>query len=423
MRILLITYTNPPPPANNMSGLYRRFSMFVNALVSIGEVQIIHYAAGEWFELNSINEAVHEFRSDHWGTQVSITAAPRRKPLSDFKSDALALFIPRFFFSLNGPLQVAALEARLDNEPDLIFVHRLASMAPIFQLRHRRMPPILFDLDDVEHWTKIRTALNAPSPLRKLIKLHEAPSILFAEQRATMISARTFVCSEQDRRYLTRLGMGKNLAVIPNAVSLPLAPQPIALEQTILFLGIYDYPPNAEAAERLISRIWPLVRRRIPGARLLIAGKSPEHIPSFHLRPPQVEFTGFVDDLDALYSRSRLICCPLTNGGGTRMKLIEAASRAKPIVSTAIGAEGLAFEDGIDILIRDDDESITEACICLLNDETLCTRVGQAAQGKVRRLYDLKSVQARIVATATDIVAANYSEMDQGRQNSGVPSA
>jgi glycosyltransferase involved in cell wall biosynthesis len=59
-----------------------------------------------------------------------------------------------------------------------------------------------------------------------------------------------------------------------------------------------------------------------------------------------VEFRGFVDDLSALYAETRIVCCPIVIGSGTRIKLVEAASYARPIVATRIGAEGLDFRDG-----------------------------------------------------------------------------
>lgn len=120
-----------------------------------------------------------------------------------------------------------------------------------------------------------------------------------------------------------------------------------------MLIGAYHHRPSVEAAERLITAIWPLIRSRVAEARLIIAGSSPGLISAFHSRPSDVEFAGPVEDLDALYRRSRVACCPISNGGGTRVKLIEAAAHARPMVSTSIGAEGLSFRDGSDFLIRE----------------------------------------------------------------------
>jgi glycosyltransferase involved in cell wall biosynthesis len=160
-----------------------------------------------------------------------------------------------------------------------------------------------------------------------------------------------------------------------------------------------------DAAERLISRILPKILKRNPQARLTIVGKRPDLIPSFGRELPNVEFTGVVPDLTPLYQRSRIVCCPITIGGGTRIKLVEAAGYAKPIVSSAIGAEGLALIDDVEILIRDSDDEIAEACLELLGNEELCVRLGTAAREKAKLLYDVANVRKKIAEYLVKVVA------------------
>jgi len=184
-----------------------------------------------------------------------------------------------------------------------------------------------------------------------------------------------------------------------------------------MFIGSHWYKPNGDGAERLLTRIWPLVRARVPGAQLIIAGKSPESIPSYSNPPAGVEFTGFLPDLDALYARSRVVVCPITMGGGTRVKLVEAGGYGKPIVSTRIGAEGLDLEDGVDVLLRDDDRSFADACIRLLSDDTLCARLGAAARAKAVAQYDAAKVERRIanilLSTPTQDVATSPAALSE----------
>jgi glycosyltransferase involved in cell wall biosynthesis len=187
---------------------------------------------------------------------------------------------------------------------------------------------------------------------------------------------------------LKQLGFGNEVVTIPNATSIPSLCPPFLATQTVLFLGFLGYPPNSEAAERLVSVIWPLVLQKCPWAQLIVAGRSPESVPSYKSVPKNVEFTGLVGDLDMLYRRTRLVCCPLRYGGGTRVKLIEAAGYGKAMVSTTVGAEGLSFADEKEILIRDDDIGIAEACVRLLKDDGLCARLGEAARRKAKSIYD-----------------------------------
>jgi len=144
---------------------------------------------------------------------------------------------------------------------------------------------------------------------------------------------------------------------------------------------------NLGAGMRVLQDL-PRVHRAMPAARLIIAGPAPERIPSYRAGVPGVEFAGFVDDLDVLYRRSRVACAPIQCGGGTRIKIVEAAAYGKPIVATRIGAEGLELRDGHELLLRDDPESFANACLELLEDSSLCARLGLRARAKVEELYN-----------------------------------
>jgi glycosyltransferase involved in cell wall biosynthesis len=111
---------------------------------------------------------------------------------------------------------------------------------------------------------------------------------------------------------------------------------------------------------------------------------------------PGVEFTGFVDDLEGLYQRSRVVCAPILAGGGTRIKIIEAAAYGKAVVATRVGAEGLNMRDGVELLLRDDPGSFADACLQLLNDAVLCERLGRAAYATVVRCYDRANIVSLI---------------------------
>jgi glycosyltransferase involved in cell wall biosynthesis len=204
------------------------------------------------------------------------------------------------------------------------------------------------------------------------------------------LAKQTYVCSQQDRAYLTNQGIA-GVITIPNAVKLP-KPQLPTAEPTLLLLGAYHYYPNINAANFLLEEVFPHVRRQIPEARVIIAGKQPENIRSYRRGIPGVEFTGFVDDLEALYRRSRVVCCPILSGGGTRVKLVEAAAYGKPMVSTSIGAEGLEFQDGQEFLRRDDPKAFADACVSLLQNDEQCDRLGAAARMAAIKHYDRANI-------------------------------
>src|SRR5262249_250202 len=147
------------------------------------------------------------------------------------------------------------------------------------------------------------------------------------------------------------------------------------------------------------TRCWPRVRAAVPNATVRIVGRKPEEVPS-HARPPAgAEFNGFVPDIDAVYRQARVVICPVLSGGGTRVKLVEAAAFGKPVVSTRIGAEGLDFQDGQHALLRDDADGFADACIQLLRDAALCERLACSTHAHAKQKFDRAAVLSRIRET------------------------
>src|SRR5262249_32466510 len=94
-------------------------------------------------------------------------------------------------------------------------------------------------------------------------------------------------------------------------------------------------------------------------------------------------------------------CCPIRVGAGTRVKIIEAAGHARPVVSTPLGAEGLELRDGTEIVIRQTDRDLAAACAQLLLDDDAARRIGHAAWERARRTYD----RAAVLHAVADIYA------------------
>lgn len=401
-RSLIITTTTMFPLEQAVDGIFIRFRLFVMAVAHASEhVEILFLGPDAVIVARQHRENLSELLSAHWGIAVTarfVQSRPRPRGLyHEYVSGIGSAAAQPSIVHYTGTAQLAAVAAALDTTPDLVLVFGLPAMVAVLAT-DRRPGNLFFDLNDVEHRLRIRTALQPPVWPGKLAGLTQVPALLRAERRAAALARAMFVCSQVDLAYLGRMGFPGTVRMVPNAVTLPLHPPGLAPAPTLLFLGGYSYAPNRSAAERLITLIWPLIRARRPDARLIVAGKSAELIPSFAAKPDGVEFAGFVADLEALYARARVIACPITAGSGTRLKLLEAAAYGKPMVSTTIGAEGLAFRDGNEILIRDDDAGFAEACLALFDDDALAARLGCAARGVVAETYDIDVIARQVFA-------------------------
>ncbi len=279
--------------------------------------------------------------------------------------------------------------------PDLVFAFQLQAMLPV--MAARPPVPVLFDFDDMTHSIHWRTTISAQRGKGRLLHLLHMPALLATERRAVRFAACTTVCADGEADLLARLGSRRRAVTIPNALAMPSSAPPLPNAPTLLFLGNYEYEPNVMAVRRMVRHIWPLIRRARPDARLLLAGGSMHRLAAELCQSPGVQALGFVDDLTALYAQTQLVVCPLDIGGGSRIKLIEAASYGRPMVSTRIGAENLDFRDGIEIMLRDDDKGFAEACIALLADDRACADIGAAARRHAQSHYDAGRIRQQIV--------------------------
>ncbi len=400
MKALIVTPMHPELSLVGGVGVTRRMKLFMNAIGSLANDIHVAYLAPSSLLAEDQN-ALEQLQRRFWGLPIKMTLVPRGTRQETFRNHYLdgiwRTHDQPGIYSFAGFEQAQAIGTLLDQDHDLVLVHHLIAMCTV--LRSGRQPRnMFFDLDDVDHQVRLRYALSPPRWPGKLAYAAHVPALLAAERRGIALSRQTFVCSAADQAALQRLSPGGKITVVPNALPVPAVETKPAAAPNLLFLGACEYPPNVEAAERLVKAIFPIIRKAVPEARLLIAGGGSDRLPSRNQSPANVDYLGYVPDLDALYANTRIVCCPLANGGGTRIKLIEAAAYGRAMVSSHVGAEGLDFAEGREILLRDSDADFAQACIALLQDEQACARLGHAARIRMRQLYDAGKIADQVRA-------------------------
>jgi len=156
------------------------------------------------------------------------------------------------------------------------------------------------------------------------------------------------------------------------------SPPAIGDDESVLFVGNFVHPPNVDAADRLVRVIFPLVRERVPTARLTLVGDNPPA----QLRARAgagVTVTGRVPDIVPFIERAAVVAAPLRFGGGMRVKVLEALAAGKPVVASRLAVEGLDVADGDQLLIAETDEAVADAIVRALNNRELRERLGKRA--------------------------------------------
>jgi polysaccharide biosynthesis protein PslH len=156
----------------------------------------------------------------------------------------------------------------------------------------------------------------------------------------------------------------------------------------LVFTGSMDWLPNEDGMLYFVREILPLVRRAEPDATLSIIGRAPTPAVRRLAEDAGIDVTGRVDDVRPHVAAGSVYVVPLRIGGGTRLKIFEAMSMAKAVVSTTVGAEGLPVTDGDDILIADEPEAFAAAIVRLIQDAPARQRIESAARRLVVERYD-----------------------------------
>jgi polysaccharide biosynthesis protein PslH len=266
-------------------------------------------------------------------------------------------------------------------------------------------PKVLFT-HNVESQIWQRHYEVARSPLWKGLSWWEWRLMEAAERKYATLADHVLAVSEDDCRFFREFIAAKKLSVIPTGVDIQyFSPTATAeIPNSLVFTGSMDWLPNEDGVVYFIKEILPLVRKELPDVSLTVVGRNPSRQAMAVARSsPKVQMTGRVEDIRP-FVRSAAVCVvPLRIGSGTRLKIFEAMSMGKAVISTTIGAEGLPVKHGEHLLIADDPQTFTK-CVCeLLSNPEKRIRMGEAARKLVGERFswaqvtnELKQVLTRV---------------------------
>ncbi len=167
-------------------------------------------------------------------------------------------------------------------------------------------------------------------------------------------------------------------------------------ENAVAFIGGMDWMPNREGIDWFIEKVWPQVTAQIPNAKFYLAGRNfPAEIKSHNVKGLVV--VGEVDNAQEFILSKAVSIVPLFAGSGMRVKIVEAMALGRAIVSTTVGAESLAYTDGLDILIADDATKFANAIIKVLQEKNVRSALGKNAQKLVSEKYDNRKISAALL--------------------------
>lgn len=263
--------------------------------------------------------------------------------------------------------------------------------------------PLVVDRSRVDLQYQLAEHGRMNFPLRTRLLRSEGYLKLWFYERAIAARAKLeIVCGPDDAAFLRQwVNSSTPVEVLVNGVDLGyFAPPASDLERdprpTLLFCGAMDYNPNIDALRWYFAEIHEPLRRIVPDLQVLVVGKAPTGEVLAHARHPDVVVTGPVPDVRPYYRRAWAQMVPLRIGGGTRLKIVESLAMGTPVISTAIGAQGLNLIHGQEILLADTAVDFAQQLVVALTNGGLRHELAARGLQTARERFCWKRIGAQL---------------------------
>jgi glycosyltransferase involved in cell wall biosynthesis len=173
---------------------------------------------------------------------------------------------------------------------------------------------------------------------------------------------------------------------------------------TMLFVGSFRHDPNRVAMDWFARQVLPLILARQPQARVVLAGSDPPPAHAYADLAANLDMLGYVDDVRGPLARYAVFVCPILTGSGVRVKLLEAFAAGIPVVSTTVGAEGLAVTDGEICRLADSPEGFAERVLELWENPLEAADMARRARAEVEAHWDMQAITRKLVESYQKMV-------------------
>lgn len=289
-------------------------------------------------------------------------------------------------------------------------------------------PATVLDEHNAIYLLTQRMAAEATSPAVRGLMRREARAFARYERSMCMRFDAIFGVTDEDRERLLALAgpderadLAKRLTVVPICVD-PDAVHAVRRRAggppTILHLGTMFWPPNVQGVLWFAREVLPRIRRAVPAARFVIAGKQPPAEVVALGKDPGIDVTGYVADPTPYLAAADAFIVPVHAGGGMRVKILDGWLWGLPVVSTAVGAEGIVTNPGEDILLTPDGnaKAFADAVVRVLTDPALNATLRCTGRAAVEARYGWQAVYGRVDAAYAQLLARTSSP-----ENNAIP--
>ncbi len=392
MRVLQLCNKAPYPPNDGSSiAIYNMGQGFISNGV---ELHVLTINTKKHFKKDSDVPQEYRTKANYQSVfeNTDVSAFGALKNLFSGES----YFVSRFYFSAFENKLIEKLKA---NTFDVIQLEGLFVATYIPVIKKYSKAKIVLRAHNIEYLIWERHLKNEPSLFKKMYLGLQTRRLKRFELKVLNEIDSIVTITDVDKSVFEKEGFKKPIYTCITGVDVEQYRKKtgtVRKPKTIFHFASMDWMPNIEAVEWFLSNCWKNVLKQVPDAKFVMAGR---HMPQklAKLKLPNVQVVESVKDSKVFYNEHEIMVVPLLSGSGLRIKLIEGLAYGKAIVSTSIGAEGINYTSGKNMLIADTATDFTRAVVELLRDDTKRQTLEQGALNFAEKECDNKKVVAGLV--------------------------
>jgi polysaccharide biosynthesis protein PslH len=397
MRILWASHIIPYPPK---SGVHLRSYYLLRGVAAKHEVDLLAFIQEPWLDVfySSRQEGLDECARELGKLCRSVRFLPidsLKRSGGKLRTAAEGLVLPTSYTIrwLQSARAHAAFAEAARRTPYSLVHFDTIGLAPF--RAHFPGTPATLGHHNIESQMLSRRGENESNVAKRLYFLLEGARVRRYEARMAGKFDLHITCSELDCARLRDVAPTAHAVAVPNGVDTEYF-QPAQSDsplRSIIFVGSLNWYPNVDAVQFLLREVWPAAKARHPDLRLDIVGSAPPRsVLSLAAELKDVRVHGFVDDIRPLMNAATLYVCPIRDGGGTKLKLLDAFAMEKCVIAHPIACEGIDVSQGVDVQLADSAENFVEAIDRLLNEPAARFAIGRAARSLVVDRYAFSQI-------------------------------
>jgi len=293
-------------------------------------------------------------------------------------------------------------------EYDIVQFEGLFMSSYISAIRKNSSAKLIYRAHNIEHLIWKRLSEQKKDPIKKTYLSLLAKRIKGFELKYLHSFDAIAALTQQDKQQMLQFGTQIPIRVLP--VGIDLARYNPDYEKTefpsLFFLGALDWMPNREGMEWFLENFSTDITDGDLRVKFYVAGHNiPDAFDDYEVMG-KIFIQGEVDDALEYVNSKAIMIVPLLSGGGMRVKIVEGMAMQKCIITTSLGAEGIRYHNGHDIMIADNRNEFFEAIKRCITDEELCKQIGINARQLVERDHDMNVVTKQFIKFYKEIAKA-----------------